>query len=198
VQSIRIVRGLIECRWPDRVALVDDRGESRFTIWGGFDAPRVTSIPAAARRCWLLESPTVAVACAAPVGQHPMTFMNNPGEQGEISWQPGAARYFRLDYQARQPTFCIEVPARATLRDGFSGPVVLVLAYTDTAESAGFPLLRWIVDRDGSCARMASSVDGIHRYQWNHLTAPYFFESHSVPGLLVPVPVSGEEQRPEA
>jgi hypothetical protein len=101
-----------------------------------------------------------------------------PGTRIPTRWDIDAARYFQLEPERMALTDCIEIPADTALPDGTSTEATVLVFYRHAFESRLF----WLLDREGSCARVYGSRDeyeGGLFYKWHPLIAPYHGETKS-------------------
>lgn len=178
VDSFQVIMDVgIECRQGGEVRLVDKNGDPASGRRLATRVIPVQQIDAAESGCRPVAAEVPTLSCRGILGA--LEYERKiPGTQVPSNWDIDAARYFRYQRRNMPLTDCIEIPADAVLADGTSTDATVLVFYRHAFESRVF----WLVDREGSCARVHGSRDpyeGSVFYEWHPRIAPYHGETKS-------------------
>lgn len=167
----------IECRQGTEVRLVDKHGDPASGQRLETRVVPVQEIDASESACWPFMADVPTLSCREVVGALGDE-RRIPGMRVPSSWDIDAARYFQYQRDGMTLTQCIEIPADAALPDGAAGDATVLVFYRYAVESRPF----WLLDREGSCARVHGSrdpYDGSLYYEWHPLIVPYTGQTKS-------------------
>jgi hypothetical protein len=178
VESFRVIMDVgIECRQGTDVRLVDKNGGPASGQRLATRVIPVQAITASESACWPVIADVPTLSCRGIVGVL-RDERKIPGTQVPSSWDIDGARYFQYQQDRMPLTQCIEIPADAVLPDGTSIGATVLVFYRHAVGSRPF----WLLDREGSCARVHGSRDrhqGKLYYEWHPLMVPYTGQTKS-------------------